>query len=193
LESENVSQGLLYLAIAGLPVVIAFAWFFQITPEGVVRTNAFVDRRVLNNIEPLNDKRHESVTTYFRDEEELTHRWVITAETGTLKGLSYGISQPVIIGRLKQCDITLPSAHISRNHARLYLEDGLLMIEDLGSSNGSIVNGRALEEKQSIHHKDELLFHDVLFRVSENYALQNGDPDASLRTTSFKPTKESRQ
>jgi hypothetical protein len=33
-----------------------------------------------------------------------------------------------------------------------------------------------------------LLFHDVLFRVSENFAMQSGDSDASLQTTSFKPT-----
>ena len=129
MEPELASRIFLYAAIAGFPVVLTLAWFFQITPQGIVRTIPFVDRRVLNNIPPINDRRHEGMTTYFRNEEgSLGDHWFITAESGTLTGLSYAISQPLILGRTPDCEITMPSSRVSRHHARLYLEDDLLMI-----------------------------------------------------------------
>jgi hypothetical protein len=188
-DAEQASQILLYTAVAGLPLIAAFAWFFQITPSGVVRTIAFIDRRVLNNVPPLNDQRHEGVNSYFRDEEDdFSHHWVVIAESGPLAGLSYGLSLPLILGRSQDCDITLPSAHVSRHHARLYVESNLLMIEDLGSSNGSIINGKQLEGTQALHHQDELVFHDTVFRVAENLALADGK--ALSQATYIKPGNE---
>jgi hypothetical protein len=188
MEAELASQLFLYAAIAGFPVVLALAWFFQITPEGIVRTIPFVDRRVLNNISPINDRRHEGMTTYFRNEEDsLGDHWFITAESGVLTGLSYAVSQPLILGRIPDCEITIPGSRISRHHARLYLRDDLLMIEDLGSTNGTLVNGKLLEGKQTLRNGDELLFQNISFRVSENYAWGDGKASALSQTTFIKP------
>ena len=192
MEAELASQLFLYTAIAGFPVVLALAWFFQITPQGIVKTIPFVDRRVLNNISPINDRRHESVTTYFRDEESsLGDHWFITAESGPLTGLSYAVSRPLVLGRTPDCEITMPGPRISRHHARLYLEDEALIIEDLGSTNGSLVNGKLLEGKQVLRNGDELLFQDVLFRVAENYAWGDGKASALSQTTFIKPVDDS--
>ncbi len=48
---------------------------------------------------------------------------------------------PLILGRSEVADISLPFSSISREHARLSLQGGVLVIEDLGSSNGVSVNG----------------------------------------------------
>jgi pSer/pThr/pTyr-binding forkhead associated (FHA) protein len=49
------------------------------------------------------------------------------------------------IGRSSQADITIEHPSLSRLHARVSAEaDGLLAIDDLGSTNGVLVNGREL-------------------------------------------------
>lgn len=56
------------------------------------------------------------------------------------------MSQPegVVIGRdFGQCEVVLPHATVSRRHARLRLGDNVLQIEDLGSTNGTSVDGQA--------------------------------------------------
>jgi len=184
LDANRAIQFMLYTAIAGLPMVFTFAWFYQITPRGIVRSAPFVDRRVLNNISPINDKRKDTVATLFgEDNEGLDDHWVITAESGLLAGLSYCISQPIILGRSTDCDLTLPSSQVSRHHARLYVVEGILKIEDLDSSNGSMVNGVVLEGTRTLRHEDELLFHDNKFRVSESFAWADGEATAFRQAT----------
>ena len=192
MDADMASQILLYSAVAGFPLMFALAWFFQITSQGIVRTIPFVNRRVLNNMEPINDRRHEGMATYFRDEDDkLQDHWFISIESGALSGLSYSVSQSLQIGRTAECDLTLPDSSISRHHARLYLDEDTLMIEDLGSANGTLVNGSVLEGKQALRDGDELLFHDILFRVSENYAWGEGKASALNLTTFVKPVDES--
>jgi hypothetical protein len=51
-----------------------------------------------------------------------------------------------IIGRSENCDIVIDSHHVSRRHARVFLNtDGQWFVEDLGSSNGTFVNGERVE------------------------------------------------
>lgn len=51
-------------------------------------------------------------------------------------------SEPLIIGRSKECDIVLRGENISRRHARIWVEAGNAYVEDLGSTNGVIVDGK---------------------------------------------------
>lgn len=51
---------------------------------------------------------------------------------------------PFVIGRLRDCDLTLADKRISRRHARLCLDQGGIVIEDLGSRHGTVVNGEAV-------------------------------------------------
>jgi ABC-type multidrug transport system ATPase subunit/pSer/pThr/pTyr-binding forkhead associated (FHA) protein len=50
-------------------------------------------------------------------------------------------STVLTIGRLPECDFTLPSPLVSRHHARLICEPSQVILEDLGSTNGVFVNG----------------------------------------------------
>lgn len=47
----------------------------------------------------------------------------------------------VIIGRGKEADLRVDDANVSRKHAAIYWNNGRLMIDDLGSTNGTMVNG----------------------------------------------------
>lgn len=51
----------------------------------------------------------------------------------------------VVIGRVSACDICISDANVSRQHAALVLEGAEWAVEDLGSTNGTLLNGRPVE------------------------------------------------
>lgn len=61
-----------------------------------------------------------------------------------------------IIGRDEDCDIVLPSPLVSRHHARITSEDDGFAIEDLGSTAGTVINGKQLSRKQLLFGGDEI-------------------------------------
>ena len=46
-----------------------------------------------------------------------------------------------VIGRSTKCDVSIPDRFLSRRHARLFKKDDQWLIEDLGSRNGTFING----------------------------------------------------
>jgi FHA domain len=52
--------------------------------------------------------------------------------------------QPLIIGREETCDVVIPDRQVSRQHARIRMEADRYILEDLGSKNGTFVNGQEL-------------------------------------------------
>lgn len=55
-----------------------------------------------------------------------------------------------VIGRLDECDIVLPSGSVSREHARLFIEEDRCYIEDLDSANGVIVDGQRVVQTRDL-------------------------------------------
>ena len=65
---------------------------------------------------------------------------------GTPQGHRFFITtDEMIIGRDPKADISIPDASISRKHAKITREGTVIKIEDLGSQNGTVVNGKRLE------------------------------------------------
>ncbi len=52
----------------------------------------------------------------------------------------------LVIGRSRRCGIVLTDPNISRQHAELRLQSGSIVLRDLGSTNGTRLNGRAVRE-----------------------------------------------
>jgi len=59
-------------------------------------------------------------------------------------------SVPFTIGRDKDCNLTLRSEGVSRHHAQLNVSGDMLWIRDLGSSNGTFLNGKSFTESESL-------------------------------------------
>ncbi|HEX8807222.1 MAG TPA: FHA domain-containing protein [Candidatus Aquilonibacter sp.] len=51
---------------------------------------------------------------------------------------------PLTIGRDKSCELVLADAEVSRKHARLETQGGVVFVRDLDSSNGTFLNGQRL-------------------------------------------------
>ncbi|MFT3709992.1 MAG: FHA domain-containing protein [Archangium sp.] len=69
----------------------------------------------------------------------------------------------VLIGRTAECDVILYEAGVSRKHARVFSEATAFFIEDLGSSNGTRVNGTAITGKQALKDGDSIGMGPVVF------------------------------
>jgi hypothetical protein len=53
---------------------------------------------------------------------------------------------PIRIGRAPECELVLKDSRVSRRHARLHARNGVLVLTDLGSTNGTQVNGHRVTE-----------------------------------------------
>jgi pSer/pThr/pTyr-binding forkhead associated (FHA) protein len=68
----------------------------------------------------------------------------------------------VLIGRTSECDVILYDTGVSRRHARIFLEDGQFYVEDVGSSNGTQVNGE-LVKRRPLKDGDSIALGPVVF------------------------------
>lgn len=78
---------------------------------------------------------------------------------------SFSISKDVtILGRGLECDLRIALPEISRRHARLVKSDVEVVLEDLGSANGTKVNGQ-LVTRRALEAGDKIEFVSVTFVV----------------------------
>jgi pSer/pThr/pTyr-binding forkhead associated (FHA) protein len=75
----------------------------------------------------------------------------LTISTGKEAGRDFAFEQPqVVIGRSSECDVVLYEVGVSRRHARIFAEDEHFFVEDLGSANGTKVNGQAVKKRKLV-------------------------------------------
>src|SRR5439155_13043292 len=72
---------------------------------------------------------------------------------------------PLIVGRAPTCDVSVPDPTISRRHAELVVDDDQVTLRDLGSSNGTFVNGRKIAAA-TLEVDDLVAFGKVAFRLA---------------------------
>jgi pSer/pThr/pTyr-binding forkhead associated (FHA) protein len=72
--------------------------------------------------------------------------------------------EPMTIGRHSEADLQLPQPEVSRFHCRLAWRDGGWTVQDLGSLNGTLVNGDHIEQAR-LQQYDVIRIADYLFQV----------------------------
>ena len=90
--------------------------------------------------------------------------WSLKANHAALANRVFPLKEVTVIGRSSDCDISLAAAHLSRRHAQLQVVDGLLFVKDLGSANGTFLNGKQVTEAR-VKRGDELRFDALSFGV----------------------------
>lgn len=82
---------------------------------------------------------------------------VIIAPTGKLQGTRWSLDcDELIIGRGSDCDLIVPDRQVSRYHARVSRTDQGYLLEDLGSKNGTHLNGALVEKQVPLQDGDEI-------------------------------------
>lgn len=72
--------------------------------------------------------------------------------------------ETTVLGRRPECDLRIPTNDVSRQHCQLLLTDDELLVKDLGSSNGTYVNGKRIAETK-LSAGDRLVVGPVVFVV----------------------------
>lgn len=76
-------------------------------------------------------------------------------------------SGSLLIGRLPECDVHLQDNLVSRMHARISVQDGSVVLEDLHSSNGVYVNGLRVAHSVALREGDRILIGTVELSLFE--------------------------
>jgi len=92
-------------------------------------------------------------------------RLEVLAGTTPVTGRNYTLYGPLEIGRATSCDISIPNKFVSTRHARILPNDDAWVLEDLGSTNGTLLNGELLDTPRRLAPGDRVLVGDTEFVV----------------------------
>lgn len=81
---------------------------------------------------------------------------VLIANNGPLNGQQWIIDGTLVIGRDAECDIVIPDRQVSRQHARITKGTNGIILEDLGSKNGTFLNNQVVSEPIKLVEADEI-------------------------------------
>jgi predicted component of type VI protein secretion system len=85
--------------------------------------------------------------------------------------------EPIMVGRHPHCDVRLPSIRVSRRHCCLTAVDGVVIVRDLGSTNGTSINGQRVESGR-LRPGDELAIANLRYRLESGPANRANTADS---------------
>ncbi len=90
---------------------------------------------------------------------------LVVVRSDTLSGNRYPLGAPVVLGRSDEADILIDDPYASDFHVRIGLQDGAMMLNDLGSTNGTYVNGRRVTVPISLGKGDAVQIGKTILEV----------------------------
>ena len=107
-------------------------------------------------------------------------RFALRFISGKYQGGEYPLAegQEIVIGRSSELDMVLVEEMVSRKHARIALAEGTISIEDLGSTNGTFVNGEKVQQG-TLREGDRVLIGTNILKVVA--APQDAEARANLK------------
>ena len=88
----------------------------------------------------------------------------VNTAVGLVSGSAYDLTEGALLGRGDQADIRLEDGFASSAHARLVPQGDVMVLEDLGSTNGTYLNGEPLRGASPLHAGDTIRIGDSEFR-----------------------------
>ncbi len=108
--------------------------------------------------------------------------------SGPTPGATFSLEgDQLIIGRDSSSAITINDAEVSRKHARLNFQGGKYVIEDLGSTNGTFVNGQRLISAVVLKSGDVVSLGEQIVLMYEALAVDAGETVMSARKSTPRP------
>lgn len=115
-------------------------------------------------------------------------RWKLVPDHAKLASMDFSIRDRAVLGRAKECALSVPYKLLSREHAELWIDNDALYVKDLDSANGCFVNGNRVKEAQ-LHNGDKLAFAKLSFTVEGpgESAASPGSSEDELNRTQIRP------
>ncbi|MBN2387156.1 MAG: FHA domain-containing protein [Anaerolineales bacterium] len=107
---------------------------------------------------------------------------LLIGQTGPLKGQRWTLSKPLMIGREATCDVVVSDRQVSRFHARLMPSPNGIVLEDLGSKNGTHCNGTVVTGQVTLQDGDM-----VQIAVAQSFLFLTSDATMPLTESDARP------
>jgi FHA domain len=91
----------------------------------------------------------------------------VVAAMGHEPGTTFDVSDGLTFGRAESADVRVEDPFASSSHARIFDRGGSMCIEDLGSTNGTQLNGRKLKSAEQLDSGDTIRIGDSEYRYEE--------------------------
>jgi hypothetical protein len=95
-------------------------------------------------------------------------RLIVERAPGHTPGMEYDVGDGCVLGRGDQAEIRLEDPFASSRHAKLTPQGGIVVIEDLGSTNGTYLNEELLSGPQPLHQGDRVRIGDSEFTYADH-------------------------
>jgi len=122
-----------------------------------------LDQRAPAAIPPDATGMHSASTLGSADLADRTPRLVVERAPGHDAGMIYDLDGEIVMGRGDRAEIRLEDPFASARHARIYEQGNIMVVEDLGSTNGTYLNEELLETPRPLHPGDRLRIGDSEF------------------------------
>ena len=114
----------------------------------------------------MDNQQTNAVNTMNLNDNSQGTSWQLIGLSPALADLTIDIDKSLSIGRSDSNDLVLATSQISRQHAKINRIGEQLYVQDLGSSNGTFINGeRIATDAHALQATDELAFADLVFLV----------------------------
>src|SRR5438034_4365534 len=96
-----------------------------------------------------------------------TAQWALRFISGKYQGGEFPLrmNREIIIGRSSDLDMVLVEDMVSRRHAKISSTDAEVYIQDMGSTNGTFVNGEKINGRAVLHEGDRILVGTSIIKV----------------------------
>ena len=132
---------------------LALLWLFILSAVSVIRTDLF--GRAVPSSDPQAKELESPLPPPKRSKRPRGQPRVLVITQGSQTGQSAALADGVIlIGRGADCQIILDDDYVSTRHARVVSGENGIYLEDLGSTNGSYVNGQRITAPTTITLSD---------------------------------------
>ncbi|MCW3056817.1 MAG: hypothetical protein JWO21_786 [Solirubrobacterales bacterium] len=122
-----------------------------------------IDRGAPAAIPPDATGMHSASTLGNVDLADRAPRLVVDRAPGHDAGMIYDLDGEIVMGRGERAEIRLEDPFASAQHARIYEQGNIMVVEDLGSTNGTYLNEELLETPRPLHPGDRLRIGDSEF------------------------------
>ena len=116
-------------------------------------------------IDPPSPRRRESALPDLRA--GVDPRLEVVAAMGHEPGATFDVPGGATLGRSDGADIHVDDPFASSAHARIFQREGFMYVEDMGSTNGTYLNGRQLRTAERLKVADTIRIGDTEYRYQE--------------------------
>jgi hypothetical protein len=117
--------------------------------------------------EPAAARRRARARSGFNLSDNVRPRLIVARSPSLASGTEIALDGGVTIGRSRGSELPIADAYVSHTHARVFLRGQYFFIEDLGSSNGTFLNGTRITREAQLKVLDEVRMGETVLRYEE--------------------------